>query len=48
MELAYIQTEAERERIVEGALEATITKYLASNTFEIVKADCFLEGFENF
>lgn len=24
------------------------TKYLASNAFEIVKARCFLEGFENF
>lgn len=47
LERAHIEAEVEKERILEGALEAATTKYLAYDAFEIVKADCFWEGFEN-
>lgn len=45
--MVYIKAEVERKRIVEGALKVAMTKYLASDAFEIVKARCFLEGFKN-
>lgn len=48
LEQTHFEVDAEKERILEGALEATTTKYLASDAFEIVKANCFWEGFENF
>lgn len=48
VDLAHIQAKAERERIIKVALEELTTKYLASDAFGVIKAGCFLEGFENF
>lgn len=44
MKLTLIQAKEERER----AIKMTIPKYLAFDAFKIVKAECFLEGFEAF
>lgn len=38
---AHIEAKAEKERILEGSLEAATAKYLALDAFEIVKAYCF-------
>lgn len=48
VELAHKQAKEERERAIKGALKPVTTKYLASDTFQVIKAGCFLEGFKNF
>lgn len=44
LERAHLEAKAERvserEKILEGALKAATTKYLASDSFKIVRADC--------
>lgn len=43
-----VEKEKEKEKIMEEALEVVVAKYLTSDAFGIVKADCFWEGFEEF
>lgn len=51
LERANLEVETGRGRgrgSLKGAFEAATAKYLASSAFEIIKANYFWEGFENF